>query len=281
MIAKNSNQAAFWAHCISVCLFVVLGGGASLAADPLELEKLLRHSDFSWDVDSTAHFRIYVQPRLYADQNIAVVKDRLEEAHRRARRLLGAEAYEETIHVFYVESRQEMSRLIGREPAGVANAGFHTVVLVYNATWRAFERHEIFHVLHENVWGRGAPPIHWFREGMAVYADGDCGGHSVDMLARHLSVRGELIPLRRLVFRPDDSEELLWAVQSGAFFGFLRQRYGRAKVRELWKLGVGEVELVFGKGLEVLDDEFRLYLHDMPASGRALDWAALMRRGCG
>ena len=264
---------------LSVIAFAALWGGPA-AGDPLELERLLGREGFAWTADSTARFRVYTQAGSYADRDIDAVKGRLEEAHRRARRLLGAEEYSEPVHVFYVESRQEMGRLVGRTPAGVANAYFHTAVLVYNEDWRAFERHEIFHVLHENVWGRGAEPIHWFREGMAVYADGECGGRGVGALARLLDGRGALVPLRELVYRPSDGEELLWAVQGGAFFGFLRRTYGREKMRLLWKLGAAEVETVLGKGWEALDGEFRRYLRAMPP-GRPVDWAGLVRRGCG
>ena len=115
---------------------------------------------------------------------------------------------------------------------------------------------------------------------MAVYADGDCGGRDIEALARHAAEDGLLVPLRSLVYRPADNEELLWAVQGGAFFAFLHQGYGREKIRQLWKLGAAEVESVLGKDWEALDEEFGCYLRAMPP-GRPVDWAGLKRRGCG
>ena len=133
--------------------------------------------------------------------------------------------------------------------------------------------HELTHMLVAGATTSplGRPVPAWLNEGLAVYfetASSAASRGSIQTAAR----RGELLPLsamNTMPGRPDDIS--LFYPQSGAFVGYLIERFGRSPIAGiLQRLDSGTpiadaVEQALGTPLEQLDSAFRAWMGAPPA----------------
>lgn len=194
---------------------------------------------------------------------------------------LDLDGFTSTIDVFYVGSRKDMRRFTGSGVTGYAWPGEDTVMLVYNADWRAFERHEFTHVIAVSAWGTPARPDPAMSEGLAVLVDGDCAGVPVDRVVRTMDARGLLLPLDRLLhaFRVED--DLVAYLEAGSLLGHVESRFGTAGLRQAWSGGMASLPGVTGLSPAALEREWLTALRDAwePLPGTA--WDAIRAGGCG
>ncbi|MFL5534751.1 MAG: hypothetical protein ACJ8AP_03520 [Gemmatimonadales bacterium] len=92
-----------------------------------------------------------------------------------------------------------MRALTGVGATGFAQPSARAVFLVTNPEWRAFERHEIMHVVAGQTWGSTGPDSDWLQEGLAQAADGACAGYSNSEVALALAQRHGWIPLSSVI----------------------------------------------------------------------------------
>jgi hypothetical protein len=198
----------------------------------------LESSDFRWQTIESRSARIHYLEDSYAGGDPEALVERVEAARGEVLRKLAISEYRPTLDVFYVESRADMERLTGYPVTGMSYTRDHTVVLVFSETWRAFERHEIAHVISRSVWGEPGPPEAPALEGLAVFVDGDCGGYPVSRVVRAVYDRGLLLDLDRLFgsFRAED--DLVAYLEAASLFDFITAHGGIEAVREVWEEGL-------------------------------------------
>jgi len=237
-------------------------------------------SSFHWISREVAGFRV----RFLADSYPAGHQDsllaRLPDALDHARRLLDAPAVGTPLDLFFVESRDEMRRLTGLSVTGLAQASAPAVFLVTNPEWRAFERHEVMHVVAARAWGPAGPNSDWLVEGLAQAADGRCAGRSNSEVAAALIQRHGAIPLDTMLVAFRRQQDLRAYLQAASLTGFLLDRVPIADLRSLWRTGSTPRARLAGRPLEAWFGDWR----DQLASDWHPEPAELDRvesKGCG
>jgi hypothetical protein len=232
---------------------------APLAAQPpagLGASALTR-PDFTWSMDSVPGVRAYFLRGTYADIHRDSLLRRLPDAVAHARAMIAAPAAPGPIDVFFVERREQMQALTGANATGFAHTSARAVFLVTNPDWRAFERHEIMHVVSVQAWGRDGMSKAWLLEGLAQAADGSCGGHTNEAIAIALASRSGWIDLATLVHRFREQSDLRAYLQAAAFTDYLLRNAGVEPLRELWVAEADTSTRVRGRTLADWEREWR------------------------
>ena len=149
----------------------------------------LANPAFTWLHRSIPGFRVSFLADSYPARHQDSLLARLPLAAQHAQELLHVDPLAAPIDLFFIESRAQMTLLIGGSATGFAQPSARTVLLVTNPGWRAFERHEIMHVIAGQAWGPPGPNTAWLVEGLAQGADGRCGDFSNTGVAMALAAR--------------------------------------------------------------------------------------------
>ncbi len=225
----------------------------------------LADTSFRWIERTAPGFRVHIQTGSYAAAHQDSLVARLPSAAAHARELIGAPQLAGPIDLFFIESRTEMNRLIGtRRATGFAEPSSRTVLVMTNAGWRAFERHEVMHVVAGQAWGPAAPGTDWLVEGLAQAADGFCAGHPNEEVAWALARRHGWIPLRDVLTRFRAQPDLRAYLQAAAFTAFLLHEAGPDALRDLWRHGATAATPVAGRTLAEQEARWR--------TGVSSDW---------
>ncbi len=208
-------------------------------------DRAVRIEGFSWIVRDIPGFRVRFLKGSYPAQYQDSLLLRLPAALRRDRALLDAPASDDTIAVFFVESREQMGRLVGLPVTGFADTQERSVFLVTNPKWRAFERHELMHVVSNDAWGRPAAGNEWLVEGIAQMADGRCAGRRNDDVMLALVARHGWIPLDTMLTAFRQQNDLRAYLQAASFTDWLLRTAGLEAMRRAWSEGTTP-ETMFG-----------------------------------
>lgn len=261
---------------------LAIAGAAVPERTPDSVEPMMRqyldHAGFTWKSRQTQHFRLYFEdapkPKGALRKVAAFLSGRRKAEESEARKLsdalgsnveadrsnvlglIGETAYEPTISAFFLESGAQMKRLVGVEVDGRSRPGQHAVFSVLTPD-RLHLTHEICHEIASNLWGAAEP---WIEEGLATYADEES---NIYFDSWRLLDSGRLLPLDKLVdpawkssmYSPD-----ITYTELGGFLKFLRDRYGVAKVKQVWQGGSEAVPRVFGKRLSELEQDWHASL---------------------
>jgi len=220
---------------IAIYVGLVLGLCSPAPAQQSDVaSRLLSHERYEWQLARTPHFDIHYPRYSYASSRLEIIRQRLVDARTLALAHLGVSDYERRVDVFYVDPRQDVLDLIGTRATGLANTEWHFVILVYNPLGDAFDRHEILHVYHENVWGGESQPIDWFREGFSTQTHGYCGPYTVGEMTSFLLKNNLLSPLEETIFSFGEQNEIVRNHQSASLPAYLFARYREDSVRQLW-----------------------------------------------
>lgn len=239
----------------------------------------LAHPSFSWLLRTGPGVRVWFQPGSYAFAHRDSLLARLPVALEADRALIDAPELPGPVDVLFVGSRDEMRTLTGHAVTGFAEAGSRTVLLVTNPEWRAFERHEIMHVVATASWGTPAAGTAWLQEGLAQAADGFCGGTPNAAVAVALAERHGWIPLDTMLTRFREQPDLRAYLQAAAFVEFLRHEAGAGALRGAWRDGATPETPIAGHPLATWEREWRETLRVPPVAPERLD--RIERKGCG
>jgi hypothetical protein len=240
----------------------------------------LAHPAFSWLSRSAPGFRVYFLADSYPAQHQDSLLARLPPAARYARQLLGVEALTDPIDLFFVESRAQMTALVGGRATGFAQPSARAVFLMTNPTWRAFERHEIMHVIAGQSWGRPGANTDWLQEGLAQAADGRCAGYSNAGVLLALTARREWIPFADVVTNFRAQPDLRAYLQAAVFVDHLLGRLGPVRLKRMWQGGTAVDMEVDGRKLSAIEAEWRAGLRDsIQPSPEEL--SVIESKGCG
>ena len=226
-------------------------------------------TSFTWIRRSVPGFRVYFAADSYPAAHQDSLLARLPHALTHARDLIAAPPLGAPLDLFFIESRAQMTALIGGRATGFAQPSTRTVILVTNPGWRAFERHEVMHVVAQHAWGPPAPGNDWLVEGLAQAADASCAGYSNTDVMLELMDRHGWIPLDTMLTRFRAQPDLRAYLQAAAFVEHLLQRYGAATVAELWQKGSRNDSVIEGERLSVIEQRWRAGLRprsEIPAT---------------
>lgn len=268
----------------AVAVLLVLGAAGCKASPDDSLQgqhvlRILEDDRFDWVTIEADDIRIHFPSGSYAETQRHLLTSRAEDSRREVLTRLSVTEYPDLLHLFYVDGREDMEKLTGSPVTGFSYFDDHAIVVVFNDNWRAFERHELTHIVTLGSWTRPAGPA--VVEGLATWVDGRCGGYANGRIARTMLDRGQLIPLESLAgdFRRQD--DLIAYLQAASIVEFLVHRRGPRVVAALWDQGLrASPEL-----LQVAADEFKREFEGWLAS--TYDpvplnaWESIRAGGCG
>jgi len=269
-------------HLLAILVTVgALGPSRGLTQEPAGLAaRALADSRFTWIRRDTAGVRVYFAAESYAARHRDSLVTRVPAALDHARRLLGTQAPDGALDVFFVESRDDMAQLIGVRATGFAHRAARAVFLVTNPAWRAFERHEVMHVVAWHAWGPAVANSDWLEEGLAQAADGRCDAYSNETALRGLVRRGGWVTFDELLGNFRQQPDLRAYLQAAVFVEYLLRTYGAPAIATLWRQGSQASTLLDGRPLGAIEAEWRTRV----ALGSLPDDPAMTRieaDGCG
>lgn len=244
-----------------------------------EVQRLLGDVGYEWITIETASTRINFPAGSYAQASRDALSERAEESRSAVLRLLYESEYAHTIELFYVDSRQDMENLTGSPVTGFAYYHDNAVVLVFNEDWRAFERHELAHVVTLGTWPTPAGPA--VVEGLATYVDGECGGYENGRVARTMLDLGTLLQLETLTGDFRRQNDLIAYLQAASTIEFMVQRRGAEVIRLLWSRGMLAAPDLLELSVDAFELQFERWLtstYDPIPTGA---WDAIRSGGCG
>jgi hypothetical protein len=254
---------------------------SSQAQNPTALAAAaLADSSFTWIRREAPGFRVYFLAGSYAAANQDSLLAQLRPALGHARSLISAPALDGPIDLFFIESRAQMIDLIGGSATGFAQPSTRTVLLVTNPEWRAFERHEIMHVVVRQAWGPPAPGTAWLQEGLAQAADGACAGYSNTDVLLALTRRHGWIPFDVVLTKFREQPDVRAYLQAAAFTDHLLRQYGPRPLESLWRRGARPDSLVRGDTLTVHERRWKEHLTPRQDVGPST-LAIVESKGCG
>jgi hypothetical protein len=237
--------------------------------------------DFTWNTLDGVLCRIHYQPDTFASKHVVMLLRSAERSIEDGLVFLEAPDYKRRIEVFYINSREEMKKLVGMGATGYADAESNSVYLVCNDGWRSFDQHEIMHVLSLNIWGNPQKPVEWIREGLAVYVDGRCGQHSINELVHHLLREDKLPPLKTVIHSFYEQNDLLAYLQCGSMIGYIYDKHGLEGIKKLWDGGVDSIQDSLGMTLEEFENSWRSHVLKSIPGENEVDWESIEDPGCG
>lgn len=245
------------------------------------VQKALDDSTFIWLSSSSDRVRIFYPKGSFAEKHRMTLLRSVQTAVDEVLKLLDEPAYEPLLNVFYLESRDEMKRIVGRPYSGFSNWTANGIFIVVNPEWRSFEKHEFAHVVTMGGWGSPDVTSHWMIEGIAVHVDGWCREYTVDEMASHLLSNDQLPSLPELFDDFANLGEIRAGFFAASFIGFIRNTYGMPKLRTLWLNGVGNLEGVLDDDLNHIENSWKLYLKQNVRENIQVDFDAVNKLGCG
>lgn len=245
------------------------------------MQRAKEDSTFSWESLSSDGVEIYYLKDSFAERHRAVLLRSVPVAVREALDCLGEPGYDRIIRVFYLRSREEMERIVGRPYSGFANWSESCVFVVCNAEWRSFEKHEITHVLTMELWGEANPSSGWMIEGIPVYCDGWCREYSVDEMAYHFLSKEDLPQLSALFDDPRALGEIRGGFYAASIIGFIRDNYGANTLRGLWLEGPESLRELTGVDASKLFMLWKKYLESTVDRDIDVDIDTVNELGCG
>lgn len=228
------------------------------------------------------NFRLYFKPGSYAAKNLPYLKQELDIAYNRILAVLGATEYNRGINLLAVDSEEAMQELMGMHIKGGALQGYDFVFFVFNDKLRPQFKHEIFHLISFELWGKS--PHRLLEEGAAQFTDNNCFyDNPIYSINAWILQHKKLMKLEDLVNNFDakaKESDVIAYFQSAAIFKYLHEKYGTEKLKKLWQQGFKNLETIYGFNLKKLDKDWQNYIKTIPAPAN-LDYKKLMEEGCG
>jgi hypothetical protein len=240
----------------------------------------LANEQFTWIHRETPGFRVYFLADSYPARHQDSLLARLPGARDHAEQLIGVESTPGPIDLFFIETRPQMETLIGGRATGFAQPSARAVFLVTNPTWRAFERHEVMHVVSGLAWGRALPGNDWLQEGLAQFADGDCAGYQNSDIALALARKHGWIAWNDVLTSFRQQADLRAYLQAASFVKYLHEQFGAAVIKRLWLEGVSEGTMVNNVPLSKIEATWRANLRSLRIPSAA-ELDQIEAKGCG
>ena len=229
------------------------------------------------------NFRLFFRGNAYAAGHLPELKQQVSDAFAAVLAKLDANAYATGINLVLVDSRDELKEVTGiRALGGLALVGDNTVFLVFNGKRRLQAKHELFHLLSNDVWGNTFSRL--LDEGGAVFADNECYAEDpIYGISAWFMASGKLLPFTALINdfdREAGKSDVIAYLESAAIFKYLYEKYGIPKLKRLRTEGFEKFKEIYGFSLFRLEKEWNEMINGVNIP-KDIDWNKLLEEGCG
>lgn len=195
--------------------------------------QLLSREEYDWQTRTEPFGHIHYLKDSHAEKTADSLAEQITEARATVLKFIGESETGPPSELFFVDSRGEMQRLIGRPLGGMVKSGEKVALFVYGPGYAPFLKHELTHLYTHYSWGqpRGG---RWISEGIATLVTGPCQGHSVDQLAAGLMQGRQMKSWRELQTEFDVIPEVPANVQAASMTAFILQTRGMDALKYAW-----------------------------------------------
>lgn len=195
-------------------------------------------------------------------------------------KLLDAKSYTDSIRFEFMNSRQELKKILGFGPAGAAVVEEKKVYFVANSNVKSFPvKHEIMHILVCGLWGYPPDGSLWENEGLATLAENNCSGYNVESIYAYFNANHMLLPIDSLTSNFYHQSDMIAYHQSAYIVQYLMKHYGNDKLKLLWQRGFDSFEKVYGISPKSLIEEINTSLSKKYPVPPPINWEVL-KNGC-
>jgi len=245
------------------------------------VQKAIADTTFTWLSSYSDSIKIFYQENSFAERHRMMLLRSIKTAVDEVLALLDEPHNRALLNVFYLESRDEMAKIVGHTYSGFSDWTGNGIFLVLNPEWRSFEKHEFTHIVTMGGWGYPHASSQWMIEGIAIYCDGWCRQYSIDEIAFHFLSNGQLPTPQELFNDFRSLGEVRAGISAASLIGFISHTYGMPKVRQLWLNGVENLEQELGDDLEQIENAWRFYLQNQIRENIEVDLDTIQKGGCG
>lgn len=283
-VARNAAQASRF-HAAYTQRTTFAGAADEVVFYPPKryLQQLIYNDTLPLVSFNYGHFRLFFRGNSYTAAHLPAVQQQLTAATARILGVLQQSTYQRGIYLLLADSKQELRELTGMSPGGgFALAGYDAAFLVNNPSRRLQAKHELFHLIANEVWGLTSSRL--LNEGAAVYCDNECYYENpYDGISAYLLRSGKALPVQALISDFDaiaQTNEVGAYLQSASLFKYLYERYGVAKMRQLWTAGFNHFEAIYGFSVKQFERDWKAFIRKIAVPPH-LDWHKLQQEGCG
>lgn len=196
------------------------------------------------------------------------------------RKILKKGAFNDTIYVRVMASRDEMFKYTGTTASGNAYPYWSTVNIVSKEDdVKPPIEHELMHLMAMLDWDYPKNSSSWINEGIATYAINNCNGYTVAEIYRFLLADDKLISIEDFASDFYGQSELIAYHQSGYIVQYLLEHYSIEQFQKLWIEGFAKFEEIYGLPYsEMQSDLQKEVLKKYPESPK-IDWEKFSK-GC-
>lgn len=227
-------------------------------------------------------FVLYFNEDSYSYQKQTFLLKLIESSLVRIKEVLDIKNVRDRFYIVMLASREEMNRMIGMKVKGLAYKRFNTGFFVFNSDIRPYFRHELFHLIANQIWGECSARL--LDEGGAVYTDNECLYYEnpISTINKYLYEKDMWFNINDLIENFNDiarKNDLIAYLQSAFIFRLLYESYGIDKMKELWQKGFSQFENIYGFTVTELQKKIEKELGKIEYT--EVDWDELMNKGCG
>ena len=278
-------------HCLRTARLIIVGSivcgtlmlGCTAPAPPssgkTQVQRILNDPRYEWVTIETPNTRIHLPVGSFAETNHDLLSVRAEESRTTVLGRLSDPDYSNAFDLFYVDNRHDMESLVGSPVTGFAYFDDAAIVVVFNATWRPFERHELTHVVTLGTWP--SPAGDAVVEGLATYVDGYCGGYQNGRVARTILDAGEGLALETLTGEFRLQNDLVAYLQAAGSIDFTVEQLGWESIRTLWTRGLQAIPELLGLSVREYESRIEEWLTSTYDPIPPAAWDAIRDAGCG
>jgi hypothetical protein len=185
----------------------------------------------------------------------------------------------DTIYVRFVLTREDMKPLTNSKSTGMTYPHLKTCYVVLNDKIDTPLKHELTHLIVMLGWGYPHQTSIWMNEGLSTSQVNNCNGYSVSELYRYFLDKNKLIDINFLTSNFYENSEMISYHQSGQIVRYLLENYSVEQFEELWKTGLDNFQIIYGKNFPIIIDEMENELQNNFPNVIDLDFDLFME-GC-
>ncbi len=227
-------------------------------------------------------FRIYFKDSSYTSSHLDKIETELDSAYSKILAVLNISNYTNGIYLLAVDSKEEMQKVMGYKIKGGAAQGHDLVFFVYNQNIRPQFKHEIFHLISNEIWGHTKCRL--LDEGGATFTDDFCFyDNPMYSINAYFLQQKKLFALNSLIYDFDTKakeNDVIAYIQSAGIFKYLFEKYGVEKMKKLWTQGFDSFKSIYGFSIEQLESDWLKHIKTISIP-LEIDEKKLMTEGCG
>ena len=228
-----------------------------------------------WVRDSTLHFTLRAQSGVRSVDSLKSIGRKMENIQKEILTLLH-ESSPQKLHLYFLKDRTTLASYTGYSAKGYTDTQKGILYFVDTDPFHLPLKHETTHALSWRLWG--TPKEYWISEGLAVFANNNCGNYPLHVLAHALHRQEKLVPFQNLV-HSFDFRALEPSLQAASVVQYIYETYGVAALKAFWQKGWTSSKSIIGLSPTTLEQQWKMWIAQSTFN-TDVDWEKIKRHGC-